>query len=88
MASLSVIFYPHRVALTGGTVAAGDVLLAACQAEFDRLVGPFFEDIARHTGGHFREVEIVLGTQGSETALLGAVINLLHIEVRAIRPGT
>ena len=87
LASLSVIFYPHRVALTGGTAAAGDVLLAACQAEFDRLVGPFFEDIARHTRGHFHEVEIVLGGQGSETAILGAVINLLQDKAPGVEPG-
>ncbi len=83
LASLSVIFYPHRIALTGGTAAAGEALLAACRAEFSRLVGPFFEDIARNTRGHFREVEIVLGGQGSETALLGAVIDLLGIETPA-----
>lgn len=79
LASLSVIFYPHRIALTGGTAAAGPVLLDACRKSFDTLVGPFFRDIAANTGGHFREVEIVLGEQGSETALLGAVIELLGI---------
>ncbi len=79
LASLSVIFYPHRIALTGGTAAAGPVLLEACRESFEALVGPFFRDIAANTRGHFREVEIVLGEQGSETALLGAVIELLGI---------
>ncbi|NPV67109.1 MAG: ROK family protein [Anaerolineae bacterium] len=79
LASLSVIFYPHRIALTGGTAAAGPVLLAACQESFEALVGPFFRDIAANTRGHFREVEIVLGEQGNETGLLGAVIALLGL---------
>lgn len=79
LASLSVIFYPHRIALTGGTTAAGPVLLDACRTTFDTLVGSFFRDIAANTNGHFQEVEIVLGEQGSETALLGAVVELLGI---------
>lgn len=79
LASLSVIFYPHRIALTGGTAAAGPVLLAACRESFEALVGPFFRDIATNTRGHFREVEIVLGEQGNETGLLGAVVALLGL---------
>jgi glucokinase len=79
LASLSVIFYPHRITLTGGTAAAGSVLLEAVRDQFEHLIGPFFRDIAANTHGHFREVEIVLGEQGSETGLLGAVINLLGI---------
>ncbi len=80
LASLSVIFYPHRIALTGGTAAAGPVLLDSCRESFEALVGPFFRDIAANTRGHFREVEIVLGEQGNETALLGAVITLLGLD--------
>ncbi|MBK8019917.1 MAG: ROK family protein [Chloroflexi bacterium] len=78
LASLSVIFYPHRVALTGGTAHAGPVLLDACRAEFDRLVGDFFRDLAANTGGHFKDVEIVLGEGGGETGLLGAVVEVFQ----------
>ena len=74
LASLCVIFYPHRVALTGGTAAAGDVLLKACRQQFDELVGDFFRDLAANTGGHFKDVEIVLGDGGSETGILGAAV--------------
>lgn len=74
LASLSVIFYPHRIALTGGSTAAGDVLLDACRRQFDDLVGGFFRDLAANTDGHFQDVEIVLGKGGSETGILGAAV--------------
>ncbi len=78
LASLSVIFYPHRIALTGGTTQAGSILLDACRARFDELVGDFFRDIAANTGGHFRDVEIVLGEGGGETGLLGAAVEIFR----------
>ncbi len=78
LASLSVIFYPQRIALTGGTASAGDVLLNACREEFDNLVGNFFRDLAANTGGHFKNVEIVLGEGGGETGLLGAAVELFQ----------
>lgn len=79
LAILSVIFYPHRIALTGGTTAAGAALLEPCRATFARLVGDFFRDIAANTGGHFREVEIVIGKCGSEAGLLGSVVELFAL---------
>ncbi len=78
LASLSVIFYPHRIALTGGTASAGSVLLDACRASFDDLVGDFFRDLDANTGGQFRNVEIVLGAAGSEAGLLGAAVELFQ----------
>lgn len=79
LASLSVIFYPHRIALTGGTVAAGQVLLEACQEQFEVLVGRFFSEVSANTKGYFKVPEIVLGTQGSETGVLGAVVDFLPL---------
>ncbi len=81
LASLSVIFYPHRIALTGGTASAGVVLLDACRLEFDRLVGDFFRDLAANTGGNFRDVEIVLGEGGADTGVLGACVELFQFPV-------
>jgi glucokinase len=78
LASLSVIFYPQRIALTGGTASAGDCLLNACRERFDDLVGDFFRDLAANTGGHFKDVEIVIGAGGSETGLLGAAVELFQ----------
>src|SRR5262249_33950214 len=74
LASLSVIFYPHRIALSGGTASAGAVLLDACSAKFDDLVGNWFRDLAANTGGHFKDVEIVLGEGGGETGVAGAAV--------------
>lgn len=78
LASLSVIFYPHRIALTGGTASAGQVLLEACQMQFDDLVGEFFRDLAANTGGNFRDVEIVLGEGGADTGILGAAVEVFQ----------
>jgi glucokinase len=78
LASLSVIFYPHRIALTGGTASAGPILLDACRRRFTHLAGDFFRDIAQNTGGHFHDVEIMLGQRGAEAALLGASVELFQ----------
>ena len=78
LASLSVIFYPHRIALTGGTSMAGDVLLESCKQQFNDLVGDFFRDLAANTGGNFKDVEIVIGNGGSETGLLGAAVEIFQ----------
>ncbi len=78
LASLSVIFYPQRIALTGGTASAGPVLLEACQQKFDDLVGDFFRDLAANTNGNFKDVEIVLGEGGGETGVLGAAVEIFQ----------
>jgi glucokinase len=78
LASLSVIFYPHRIAITGGTANAGAALLDAARAQFDALVGDFFRDLAANTGGNFRDVEIVLGEGGGETGILGAAVEVFQ----------
>jgi glucokinase len=78
LASLSVIFYPHRIALSGGTASAGAVLLDACHTQFDHLVGDWFRDLAANTGGHFRDVEIVLAEGGGETGVSGAAVEVFQ----------
>ena len=80
LATLSVIFYPHRIALTGGTTAAGDVLLDACREQFDQLVGDFFRDVATLRWSHYRMPEIVLGEGGSESGIQGAATAFLSID--------
>ena len=78
LATLSAIFYPQRIALTGGTAAAGKVLLEACRREFDVLVGDFFRKISRNTDNYFQVAEIVLGENEGETGIIGAVVYLLE----------
>ena len=79
LAILSVIFYPHRIALTGGQTAAGEVLLAACRERFDELIGDFFRRISRLPSSHYRLPEIVLGEGGAESGILGATVELLGL---------
>ena len=79
LASLSVIFYPHRIALTGGTTTAGEVLLSACRDQFETLVGQFFDDIAVLPGSHYRKAEIMLGEGGPNSGILGACVELLGL---------
>lgn len=79
LASLSVIFYPHRIALTGGTTAAGDILLSACRERFEELVGGFFDRIATLPKSHYRKAEIILGEGGPNSGILGASTELLGL---------
>jgi glucokinase len=79
LASLSVIFYPHRIALTGGTAMAGDVLLEACRAEFDKLVGKFFQHISTLPRSHYQMAEIIIGEGGAISGIQGATCELLGL---------
>lgn len=79
LATLSVIFYPHRIALTGGTTAAGPVLLDACHERFDLLAGDFFRTIESLPWSHYQLPEIVLGESGSESGIQGASVELLGL---------
>jgi glucokinase len=79
LATLSVIFYPHRIALTGGTTSAGDVLLEACRTQFDILVGDFFRNISNLPLSHYQLAEIVLGEGGAESGIQGAAVELLGL---------
>ncbi|NPV67120.1 MAG: ROK family protein [Anaerolineae bacterium] len=76
LANLSMIFYPDKVALTGGTAEAGEVLLEAVRKRFYELLGDYYRIVSELTGGAIRPVEIVLG-RGGETGILGAVVELL-----------
>lgn len=77
LASLSVIYLPDRIALTGGTAEAGPVLLDACRRRFEELVGDYHRTFARLGGDYYSGTEIVLGQRRGETGVLGAVVELL-----------
>ena len=79
LASLSVIFYPHRIALTGGTAMAGDVLLEACRVRFDDLVGDFFRHISTLPNSHYQLANIVIGEGGATSGIQGATCELLGL---------
>lgn len=78
LASLSVIFLPDRIALTGGTAEAGPVLLEAVRERFEELVGEYHCTFARLGGDYYSGVEIVLGKTRGETGIVGAAVELLR----------
>ena len=82
LATLSVIFYPHRIALTGGTTTGGDALLLACRERFDELAGGFFRHIMTLPKSHYQMPEIVLGEGGAESGILAAPAELLGLYQR------
>jgi glucokinase len=78
LASLSGIYLPDRIALTGGTAEAGPVLLDAVRERFEELVGDYHRTFARMGGDYYAGVEIVLGKMRGETGVIGATIELLQ----------
>ena len=78
LASLSAIFFPTRIALTGGTARAGDVLLNAARHRFEELVGDYHRTFSRLSNGEHPGVEIVPGELKGETGVIGAVVDLFQ----------
>lgn len=75
LASLSVIYLPDRMALTGGTAEAGPVLLETARARWDELVGDYHRTYVQ-MGDYYDGTEIVLGRTRGETGVVGAVVEL------------
>jgi glucokinase len=78
LASLSVTYLPDRIALTGGTVEAGQVLLEAVKERFDELVGDYHRNFARMGGDYYNGVDIVLSEMRGETGVVGASVELIQ----------
>ena len=78
LASLSVIYLPDRIALTGGTAEAGPVLLEAVTDRFEMLVGDYHRNFVQMGGDYYQGTEIVLGEMRGETGVVGAVVELLR----------
>jgi glucokinase len=78
LASLSHIFLPERISLSGGTANAGETLLRAVQERFEYLVGDYHRLYASRSGGYYNGVEIVLGKLKEETGLIGATVGLFE----------
>jgi glucokinase len=76
LASLSHIFLPERITLSGGTANAGAPLLEAVQQRFEYLVGDYHRIYASRSGGYYNGVEIVLGKLKEETGMIGATVGL------------
>ena len=78
LASLSHIFLPERISLSGGTSNAGQILLDAVRERFEYLVGDYHRLYASRASGYYDGVEIVLGKLKEETGLIGATIGLFR----------
>jgi len=77
-ASLSVIYLPDRIALTGGTSEAGSIILDAAKARFNELAGQYHQLFDKYAGDYYNGVDIVLGEMRGETGVVGAVVELLQ----------
>jgi glucokinase len=77
LATLSVIYLPDRMALTGGTAEAGPVLLDAARGRWEELVGEYHRTFAGMPGDYYSGTEIVFGRTRGETGVVGAVVELL-----------
>jgi glucokinase len=80
LVSLSHIFLPERISLTGGTSRAGSVLLEAARQRFDYLSADYHRLYAARSDGYYNGVEIVLGEVESEPSLLGATVAVFRHE--------
>jgi len=78
IASLSTIFLPSKIALTGGTTEAGQVLLDACRRQFDELVGEYYQKMTFLSNGKFKPATIVIGEYRGESGMVGAVIDFFN----------
>jgi glucokinase len=81
LSSLCSIFLPEKVALTGGTIQAGRVLLEACRSKFEEMVGDYHRKLVKLSGGYYQGVEIELGEYCGESGVVGAVVELLGPEL-------
>jgi glucokinase len=78
LALVCPIYLPQRIALTGGTTEAGEVLLAACRERFLAMLGGYYQHLATLAPAYYREPEIVVGKLRSEAGLIGAVVELFE----------
>jgi glucokinase len=73
LASLSHIFLPERISLSGGTATAGGALLSAVRDRFETLNGDYHRAYSRLSNGYYQGVDIVLSELKGETGLIGSV---------------
>jgi glucokinase len=76
LATLSPIFLPDRIALTGGTTESGNAMLIACEEQFREIVGPYHKTLSILAPDYYTPVDIVYGSLRGETGVVGAVVEL------------
>ena len=80
LASLTHIFLPELVAISGGVATAGTVLLEATQQRFIEVNGEYHKAYSAMARDYYGGVNIVLGKLKGETGLVGAVVPLFFQE--------
>jgi glucokinase len=86
LAILSVLFFPSRIALSGGVAEAGPALLDPCVAQFESLVADYFRMVAASSQGYCTTVEIRKGLLGGDAAMVGAAARALRSSGAAAVP--
>jgi glucokinase len=86
LAILSVLFFPSRIALSGGVAEAGPALLDPCVAQFESLVADYFEIVAASSRGYCTTVEIRKGLLGGDAAMIGAAARALRSSGAVVAP--
>ncbi len=78
LSSLFRIFIPDRIALSGGTARAGNILLNAATQRFNEISGDYCKTFAAVPGSGFSGVDIVLGRFKGDSGIVGAVVDLFR----------
>lgn len=76
LANLSLIFFPQIIAISGGTVEAGPVLIEASKERFNDLVGEFHIMLGEVTDTTV--IDIKRSVLGSHAGVVGGVVPLLQ----------
>jgi glucokinase len=76
LASISHIFLPELIALSGGVATVGHLLLEATQKRFIELNGDYHQAYSAMAGEYYQGVKIVLAKLLGETGLVGATVPL------------
>jgi len=82
LANLSAIFFPKIIAITGGTVEAGPILIEPIKEKFNALIGNFYMVLGKTINGTV-VIDIKKGELGRNAGIVGGVIPLLrHILIK------
>lgn len=76
LASLSHIFLPEIIAISGGVATVGHLLLDSAQKRFIELNGDYHQAYSTMAGEYYQGVTIVLAKLLGETGLVGATVPL------------
>lgn len=73
ISSLSAIFQPQKVALTGGIAEAGEILLQAVADSYEERMATYNRILYDESAGEYGDIQIVLGKEREQSGLIGAV---------------